>query len=167
MGNGQMHYNVVDGQTGEIVAGASTRARANRIADRLNLQYGAHRYRVPLLPIVGNTHHRPAGSLSRQSTAQGAAKMSHPTRIAFTLFMNSLHTHGPLTLGNAAEESARRRLLAMELYESSSKRMFGLTGDSMASTRQTIMILLANAMVSRSHSGIHAVRAALGIRDNL
>jgi hypothetical protein len=93
--------------------------------------------------------------------------MAHPSRIAFTLFMNSLHTHGPLTLGNEAQESARRRLLAMELYESSSKRMFVLTGDSMASTRQTIMILLANAMVSKSHSGIHAVRAALGIEENL
>ena len=47
MSNGQMHYNVVDGQTGEIVAAASTRVKANRIADRLNLQYGAHRYSVP------------------------------------------------------------------------------------------------------------------------
>jgi hypothetical protein len=39
-------YQVIDGQTKQVMGTYSSRKRADRRADRLNNEYGAHRYSV-------------------------------------------------------------------------------------------------------------------------
>jgi hypothetical protein len=55
-----MTYRVIDGQTGrQVGTDYATSRRAGRCADRLNQEYGAHRYSVlwvtlaPLAPLAG------------------------------------------------------------------------------------------------------------------
>jgi hypothetical protein len=45
-------YNVVDIKTGMSVGAYSTRARALRHADKLDNQYGAHRFAVRVIPVM-------------------------------------------------------------------------------------------------------------------
>jgi hypothetical protein len=49
-----MTYKVIDGQTGwQVGSDYATSRRATRRADRLNLEYGAHRYSVLWVTVVG------------------------------------------------------------------------------------------------------------------
>lgn len=41
-----IRFDIIDNQTGKVVAKAKTRASANRMADRRDLAYGAIRYTV-------------------------------------------------------------------------------------------------------------------------
>jgi len=44
-------YDVIDRQTGDVIATVTTRNKARRIADRKDAEYGAYRYMVR--PTVG------------------------------------------------------------------------------------------------------------------
>jgi hypothetical protein len=41
-----MNFHIVDTKTGQVIAICSTRRQARAKADKLNLEYGAHRYVV-------------------------------------------------------------------------------------------------------------------------
>lgn len=47
-----VRYEIVDGQTGQVVGSAKTRAGASRAVDRRDNAYGAYRYRAR--PIYAN-----------------------------------------------------------------------------------------------------------------
>jgi hypothetical protein len=55
--------------------------------------------------------------------------------------------------------------VALEMYKEGNKRIFGLTGDSQANTRQTIMFLLTGTKHPKVKCGIHAVNAAIKAVD--
>lgn len=55
--------------------------------------------------------------------------------------------------------------VGIEMYKTGSKRIFGLTGDSQANTRQTIMFLLTGTKHPKAKCGIHAVNAAIRAVD--
>ena len=56
--------------------------------------------------------------------------------------------------------------LAVQMYKGGSRRIFGLTGPSMAATRQTIMRLATGAKVPQAKCGIHAVMDAVSALDS-
>jgi len=47
--------------------------------------------------------------------------------------------------------------VALQMYKTESKRIFGLTGDSQANTRQTIMFLLTGTKLPKAKCGINAL----------
>ena len=49
----------------------------------------------------------------------------------------------------------------LEIFDECSKRIWGLTGDSQAATRQTIMQLLTGQRLPKSKCGIHALESAV------
>jgi hypothetical protein len=51
--------------------------------------------------------------------------------------------------------------VAIEMYKAGSKGIWGLTGDSQANTRQTIMFLLTGTKHPKAKCGINAVTAAV------
>ena len=55
--------------------------------------------------------------------------------------------------------------LAVQMYKDGQKRIFGLTGPSMAAHRQTIMKLATGSKVPQSKCGIHALTEALSTLD--
>jgi hypothetical protein len=55
--------------------------------------------------------------------------------------------------------------LAVQAFKDGQKRIFGLTGPSMAAHRQTIMQLATGRKVPQSKCGIHALTCALSLLD--
>ena len=51
--------------------------------------------------------------------------------------------------------------LAVEYFKQESRRIFGLTGPSMANTRQTIMFLLTGNKLPKARCGINALTVAV------
>ena len=53
------------------------------------------------------------------------------------------------------------QVLAVEMFKTGSRRIFGLTGDSQSSTRQTIMFLLTGTKLPKAKCGINALTVAI------
>ena len=55
--------------------------------------------------------------------------------------------------------------VALEMYKTESKRIFGLTGPSQANTRQTIMFLLTGSKLPKAKCGINALEREIRVVD--